>query len=359
MIWYLSGLIILTILINKLTLHYGFKNLTYHMELDKRVVEIGEEIKISSIIENKKFLTVSFLKVYEHFPKGFINNSNIYNLFIMPYQRVKRTYNMTVEKRGLYIIDYIYLELGDFIGFKSEKKNMDIKEELIVLPEKIQLNESIVPIGSFSGDVSVKRWIIDDPLMTVGIREYTGNEPQKYIHWPSSKKYGSLMVKNFDFTSDNNVILILNLETMKPSWKPIEEDIIEKAISLTRTIMEEFEEMKIPYGFISNGYNRRSNSRKGYFYHPGLGQNHLNNLLEVLGELSYERIPSSFANTLKNIRRNQSSFTTAVIITPRILDTYIEPINYLNKTINRTVVVSVEEDNLEDLNQNIIKYRSN
>ncbi|MFA5523385.1 MAG: DUF58 domain-containing protein [Tissierellales bacterium] len=327
------------------------------MEIKKGTAEVGEEIEITSIIENKKPLTVSFLKVHERFPKGFSKMSNIYTLFIMPYQRVRRTYKIYIEKRGFYSIQDVQLELGDFVGFKTEKENVSLEKELIVFPVRAKLENSIAPFGSLNGDVSVKRWILDDPLMTIGIREYTGNEPERFIHWPSSVKYGNLMVKNFDFTTDNSVIVVLNVETMKPCWKPVEEELIEKVISIGRSVMEEFEALRIPYGFTSNAYNVDSSQERGCFYHPSLGQIHLDNLLKTLGKIDY-RLPSFFETTLRDVSKRQGNYTTVVIITPRILDTYIESINMLSKSVSRTVVISVEEEHLEKLNNNIIKYRS-
>src|SRR5690554_401113 len=100
MIWVLLGLIIITYLINKITLTYGFNDLTYHMEIGKRTMEVGEEIEITSIVENNKLLTVSFLKIDERFPRGFNIMANVYTLFIMPYQRVKRSYKIRGIKRG-------------------------------------------------------------------------------------------------------------------------------------------------------------------------------------------------------------------------------------------------------------------
>lgn len=356
MIWVLLGLIGLTYLLNYLVLAYGFDRLTYRMELATSVFEPGEEIEITSIVENRKLLTVSYLEVHEFFPDGFSKKCNSYPLFIMPYQRVRRTYKVTGEKRGLHNIGELHLKLGDFIGFKSEHKYLKEEREIIILPRKADLAQDLVPVGALTGDVSVRRWIVDDPLMTIGIREYTGTEPQRYIHWPSSLRYGDLMVKNFDFTTDNSVMVILNIETMKPCWRPVEEGIIEEAISLARTVIEEFEEQRIPYGFASNAHND-SEQRRGFLYHPGLGQGHLNQFLETLGRIHY-RIPSFFELTLRDIRRMQGNYTTAVIITPRILDTYIEPINLLNKSVSRTVVISVEGEHLEELDAGIFKYRS-
>lgn len=355
--WLLFGLIIFTYIINRLTLALGFINFDYRMDLDKTTAEIGEPIEISSIVENRKPLNVSFLKITENFSKGFNIRSNHYKIFVMPYQRVIRKYKIFATKRGLYTINNVDFELGDFAGFKTEKKILKMKKEIVILPKKLDLEETLMPLGSLSGDISVQRWIIDDPLMTIGIREYTGNEPERFIHWPSSIKYGNLMVKNFDFTTDNSVMVLLNIETMKPSFKLPEWDIVEKAISLARGVLEEFQEARIPYGFANNSYDHNSEYRKGHYHYPGLGMNHLNTFLEILGRID-DRIPSSFESMLKELRRKQGNYTTIVIITPRLLDNYIQEINLLSKTVSNTVVISLEDTLLDQLDKNITKYGS-
>lgn len=360
MVWNLVGvlgIILITYMVNNFTLNHGFNNLSYKLQVEKNTGEIGEEIEIQSTIENKKAMAVSFLKVSEIFPRFFNIRTNTYSLFIMPYQRVKRSYKVCVERRGLYLLEDVKLEIGDFIGFDLNRKLIKIQEELMIYPKKIDIRENLQPIGSFTGDISVKRWIIDDPLMTIGIREYTGNEAERFIHWPSSLRHGNLMVKNFDFTSDNSVLIILNVETMKPSWKAVEEELTEKVISLARGVMEEFEDAKIPYGFACNEYNSRSDFGRNYFYQPGLGSNHLDKLLQVLSRITY-KMPSAFKNTLRDIGEKRGNYSTVVIITPRILDDYIEDLNKLSKRVNKAIVISTEEENFSNLNKNIMKYRS-
>lgn len=357
MVWILLALLLLTYLLNKMSLAYGFINLEYKMELDKNTAEIGEKIEISSIVENRKPLNISFLKITENFPKGFNIRNNQYNIFILPYERVVRKYNIYGNKRGLYSISKVDFEVGDFAGFKTAKKFFLLEKQIVIFPRKLDMEDEIVALGSLSGDISVKRWIIDDPLMTIGIREYTGNEPERYIHWPSSLKYGNLMVKNFDFTTDNSVMVVLNIETTKPSFKKVEFDLIEKAISLTRGVLEEFEAERIPYGFATNSHSFNTGFNKGHYYYPGLGKNHLNQFLEVLGSID-DKIPSSFKTMLKELGRKQGNYTTLVIITPRLLEDYIGEINLLNKTVSNTVIISLEDTLLDELDKNIIKYRS-
>lgn len=355
MIWYVLGLLALTSVINHLALSFGFNRLTYHLTIEAKDYEIGEEIPISSVVENNKLLAVSYLRIDEFFPPHFSAAKNVYSLFILPFQRVKRTYRIQARKRGLHKISKAWLELGDFVGFKFELREVVMNEEIVVLPKKLELAESITPLGPFGGDISVRRWIIDDPLMTIGIREYTGNEPQRFIHWPSSVKYGSLMVKNFDFTSDNSVLVVLNVETTKPRWKPIEEELIDETVSLARGVLEEFQELNIPYGLTTNAYNEQSGDWD-YYYHAGLGAGHLSDLLHTLGIIHF-RVPGFFENTLRDIRRKKGNYTTVVIVTLRILESYPEPINLLAQTVPRTVVIAVKDENMDALGENIIKYR--
>lgn len=351
MIWFLFGVIIATFLLNWITLKYGFQRLDYSMDISKKTAEIGEDISITSTLENKKLLSITFLQVEEKFPKGLGAENHQYSIYILPYQRVKRTYSVNAEERGLYLIKNTALGLGDFIGFKTIYENKVIDKSIVILPRKLDIKDALVPIGSLNGSISVRRWIIDDPLMTIGIREYTGNEPERHIHWPSSLKYGNLMVKNFDFTTDNSVIILLNIESIKPFWVGIDKGKIEYSISLVRGIMEELEENKIPYGFATNAYG--SNSIANQFYYPGLGKNQLNYLLEMLGRISYG-ISSNFEDFLKDI--SKTNYTTFVVVTPKIFPEYIEPLNNLAKLSTRVILITLDTNNMDKISKNIVRY---
>lgn len=50
------------------------------------------------------------------------------------------------------------------------------------------------------------------------------------------------------------------------------------------------------------------------------------------------------------------NFTTFIIITPKVFESYIEPIEKLKNRDNKVIIISVEKDNLSDINPSIIKY---
>ena len=345
------GLVIIIIIINQLSVKTGFIDLNYALSLDKEKAEIGEPISVYSTVENRKWLTVSFLTIIESFPQVFSPCRNTYALFMLPFQRVKRRYVIQGKKRGLYVFKDTQQILGDFIGLADTERYVNYTCQMVILPKPLMLEEHLQPYGSMTGDWSVKRWILDDPLMTIGLREYTGNEPMKYIHWPSTARYGQMMVRQFDFTTDRSVMIVLNCEALKPIWVPIEEDLIERCIGLTRGLMMTLEEAHTPYGFTTN---IRSVAQEGIYTHPGLGAQHLDDLVYQLGTIDIQKV-MFFEPILDNIQHKKGHYTTVVVITPRLLDTYIEPLNALNKSVVKTVVISLESDGFEHLNASILK----
>lgn len=347
---------IVSVLINTIILKFGFNELYYSMHIKKRFVEIDDEIPITILVENKKWLAIPFITIHELFPEGFKEKINTHSLFILPKQRVERTYKTSCQTRGKKIINEVNLELGDFFGFKSQKARYKIDEHVVVKPKSLDLTESLTYVGALSGEIPVKRHLIDDPLMTIGIREYTGSEPQRFIHWPSSVRYGELMVKQFDFTSENNVMVLTNCEAAKPSWEPIEVALIERVISYSRGVVEALEEHQIPYGLATNAKDKRNIVEDLSEIRTAMGRAHLEAIVEKLSVLEY-RLVNFFENTLRNITDLKGRYKTIVIVTPRLLESYIEPLNGLNKVASKVIVIALEDTHFKDLDPRIITYK--
>lgn len=72
----------------------------------------------------------------------------------------------------------------------------------MVYPNLIDLNSSFVVADSLQGDVFVRRWIIEDPIMISGIRDYTPSDNYKDINWKATAKNQTLKVNKYDYTAD-------------------------------------------------------------------------------------------------------------------------------------------------------------
>lgn len=359
-------LIAFAFILNELSKKYSIKGLTYKREMSRTVVEIDEEFKISTTLENNKFLPVTFLQIYEEYPnvleykgkvevkKNVDKINHVMNMTLLPYQRVRRAYSVSCSKRGRYLLRDITMSVGDILGLRVFTEDVTMLQEVVALPKPFNIRERFIPYGSYNGDLSVRRWIIDDPIMIVGIREYTGLEPQKTIHWPSTLKTGKLMVKKFDFTTDNKVMVILNIEAFKPFWMKIDHVAIEKCISIARTLFEEFEELGIPYGFATNS-EIVAPFKLSNIIPPGWGKAHLESIIESLGRVDYG-IKMTFEDLLEKLSQNRDGYGTYIVITPIVLDSYIHYINFLSMNCQKLVLLSLNETNLPLIKDEVLTF---
>ncbi|MFA6941028.1 MAG: DUF58 domain-containing protein [Clostridiaceae bacterium] len=359
-------LIAVGLFINYLTKKYALYNVSYKREVSSNWVEIGEELHISTIIENGKLLPVTFLQVTETFPSEMkykydadiksLNNKLYHTttMMVLPFQRIKRDYIVKFNGRGKYILRDVTLTAGDLIGLSTIEKNLEFSQELVVFPKPLDIESEASKAGDYIGDISAKRYIIEDPIVTAGIREYTGFEPEKTIHWPSTLKTGKLMVRNFDFTVDNSVFIILNIECSKPFWSGIDSSSIEKSYSAARKVIDDLENSHIKYGFASNAQvGDCFNGNK--FIRPSLGRDHYYNILDILGRSDYS-ISMDFENLISNILSAHISCRTFVIITPAVLEPYAEQINKVRNYSDETILYSINSSNFDLISGSIRKY---
>lgn len=365
MYYVLICLIILGLLLNYLSKRFAFYKIYYKREISSSGVEIGEEFHISTIIENRKLLPVTFLQVTEKFPSEMqykydadlkeSEDSLLHTttMMILPFQRIKRDYIVKFNKRGKYLLRDVTLTAGDLIGLDTAQKQIEFSQEIVVYPTALDMESETAKAGDYIGDITAKRFIVDDPIVTASIREYTGFEPEKTIHWPSSLKTGRLMVRNFDYTIDNSVFIILNIECNKPFWAGIDKGSIEKCYSLTRKLIDELENQHIKYGFTTNA--QTSNYLQyDKFIRPSLGKDHYYNILDCLGRADYSVI-IGFESFISNILSSHISCRTFIIITPVLLDSYIDLINHARNYSDETLLFSAKSNNIDIISDSIKK----
>lgn len=365
MVYALLFLILLGWTLNAFSRKYELYNVTYKRKLSETIVEIDQEFEITTTLENNKLLPVTFLQVvekipsmlnYKHKADVISNAENVFHrtsLLLRPFERVSRSYTVVAKQRGRYAFNDATLIVGDLLGLNTSSQEVQFSQEIVVLPKPLPIGERLRPYGDYYGDISVRRWIIDDPVLLTGVREYSGAEPERTIHWPSSLKSGRLMVKKFDYTTDNSVLLLLNIESAKPFWFNIDQEKIEKCISLARGVVDDLEQAGIPYGLATNA--QVSDSGKIYLKNTGTGIYHYSEVLESLGRMIYG-ISLSFEDLLWNFSRLGRSYTTIVLITPTVFEPYLDGINRLSEQAVQTVLISLDEKNLEYLTGKILKY---
>lgn len=299
----------------------ALKRVGYTCKPTSSVVEPGEEFELVTTLTNGKWLPVSYLGVVQSLPNDIQLNAylgrfsseptvaRLYSsCFLMPKQRLERRIKATLPQRGRHFILDATLTAGDLLGLSTRTEEVHLFYEIVVLPGRVDAPDLSRALGGFLGDVSVRRFILEDPVLTIGTREYTGHEPMKTISWKHSARSGQLMVKKFDYTVENSVTVLLNVDGNT------DYDTLERCFSLARMVVEQLETRGLQYGFLTNAATAGALGRWSEVA-EGLGGGHTRTILEGLGRATHD-VQEPFENLLQRAVRRSERGRAHIIVTP-------------------------------------------
>jgi hypothetical protein len=340
MILFVIAAIMLAFIAQRYMLARTLEELHYDNWPSRNVVEPNESFYLVCQLRNEKKMPELFLQVSLLVPKEAGKPGNCVNkrFYILPRRQLVSRTPLSLPMRGRYIFRGATVMGGDFFGIETRYKQYSTLREVVVLPERTEASNLKHILSGFLGDLSAHRFILPDPVLTIGVREYTGCEPMKDISWKHSARNRQLMVKQYDYTAELTVTVILNMES-PPKTNP---QVKECCFSLARRVCEELECKRIPYGFQTNtvavgamGMWNRIND--------GQGPQHLSGILEGLGRGTYES-RESFTQLAERSRKKAGQGRAFVVITPVRLPEYKYIINRLHNHsgINPLVLVAEE-----------------
>lgn len=322
---YLVLLLAAGALLEHLSRRHCLDRLSYDLRFDRTLAECGETFEMTSTVSNGRRLPVMYLRVMENVPeeltleedggverrertlgtaasKAFIHQT----MAIMPRRSAERRLRASLPARGRYVFRGATLTAGDLIGLHEESMEIKLMREIVIYPKKIDV-PSEEAFGGYLGDVSVRRYILSDPILTVGFREYTGREPQRDISWPRSLRDNRLMVKQYDYTAEPTATVLLNIAGGSAAQ-------IERCYGLARGVCEELERRRVSYSFLTNAGVAGAAGMWTYLG-DGTGRKHLMTILEGLGRALYEPV-FSFDRLLSSAAKGTDDKRAFILITP-------------------------------------------
>jgi len=347
------SILIIILLVGEFTRKKGFINLNISRNIDKERVMPNEEFTLTTTIENNKRLPISFLMLSQKMPEAieFVSESDefkqdtelwhISKYTIGWYERKRRIYKLKCKKRGAYVIRDMTVTIGDLFGFSAETMAMEDFLEILVYPRLINMKNGQFANTNFQGDNYVKRWIHQDPLYIKGIREYNVEDRMKDIHWKSSLKMGRLMVKEYDFTSDRELTIIVNGQCGEPYWSSIQPVAIENAISVAASLASKAIKGGVPSGLWTNCQLVGIQSKISSEVNPDI--NALRKIMEISARMTYT-ITIKFCEYLRSKINQFNGNCTYVIITPYLDE---ESIGILSKLKRKGILIKVIDVSLK------------
>lgn len=291
-ILYIVLVLVLTLLIQRRHVERCLKHLSCQIEVDRELAEPDQVLTLTSTVRNTGLLPVFYLNLMEPLPEQIhpeededwcrkhlkitaFGLSCSEQLWLLPHRRYTRVFHFSLPERGSYLLGKYYLTAGDFLGLSAWYRDGVIKRKVVVMPRRWEDPGLALTLGGYLGEISVRRFLFEDPVLTIGVREYTGSEPLKQISWKQTARTGKLQVKNYDYTVDANVTILLNLDGSHADR--------EICCRMARTVCETLERRRVPYEFYGNG-DLFGPKGEHHWFPEGLGTQHFRTLMYALGQ---------------------------------------------------------------------------
>ena len=321
----------------------------YDCEPSQSLIDPDEPFTIISTIENQKKLMVFFVKMVEDFPLDIIletDESNIYHgvknvqftsrFYLRSMQVYRREVTAKLPKRGCHYFSGCTMYGGDFLGTKENMQYYRGFKEVVVMPKSLNSTVLDKTLGDYLGDLSVNRFILEDPVLTTGFSEYTGREPLRAISWVQSARFGKTMVKNYDHTLDLSATILLNVKVPVLTFET--EEKIEKCFQIVRSVCEALEKKKVKYKFATNA------TISGFAgswseISEGLGGNHFLTVMEGLGRATC-LATEPFSSLIERESQKAELGRSFILISPDDDDeSWTSNLKVLEEVSNNSVVI--------------------
>ena len=300
--------------------YFWGKNLNADVMFTEHAITEREIGRIQETIVNAKLLPLPMIRVKFEIDRSlqFEEEGNISisdkcyknDIFsIMLYQKITRTIPFRGTKRGYYSIEQINLVSTDLfmtatlVGIKSVHTN------LFVYPKGVDTKQLLIPYRKVMGTLLTRRYAYEDPFEFRGIRDYQPFDRMQDVNWKASAKTGEWKVNIHDYTTRQEVSLLLNLET--ESMLEYEE-LKEESIRIVNSLAEWFLLQGISVGLVSNG--RDIETKKELYMVSGSGRNHIDMIREQLARLDLSQECREYGEIITEQINSQKKDTLYILI---------------------------------------------
>lgn len=228
----------------------------------------GDTVEMVEEIVNAKLLPLTWLRLESAVPAGLqfgsqenlsvssgeISQNHNSLFYLKPYRHIRRRHTVTCAQRGIYLLESATMTTGDPLGFTKKVRRYPLELHLTVYPSCLELEDLPLPVHGWLGELPVKRWIMEDPFLQAGTREYAPGDPFHRIHWKASARTGILQVHKKGTTADSKLVVCLNVEDSAGMWRNATDiSRIERGIRYAATVITYALHNGIQTGLISNG----------------------------------------------------------------------------------------------------------
>lgn len=307
------------------------RGLTVSLAFQEDGIWEGQESTLSEIIENRKHLPLTMLKVKfqtdRHLvftdTKGSRTTDRYYRNDIFQIgrlEKVTRSLSFTGGRRGYYTISEADLVASDlFLTTQYTATTPIARCSLYVYPKPFSHPDFRQSLKQLSGEVLAKRHLLEDPFEYRGIRDYQPQDDLKSINWKATARTGDLKVNQKNYTAQKSVRIFLNLEDTGILKK---EDCVEACMQIAAALLLLFLEQGMQVALYCNGIDVRSG--EPCILEAGGGMRQRNACLQALAGIDTSIPVQSFTELFTAKLTDTANTIYTCFISPNAYDDFAE-----------------------------------
>lgn len=347
---------------------YSLQRVEYRRHLSANRVFFGEEVKMEVEVSNRKPLPLPWLQVDDQIPKEVtllkgkirsdysLTHQLLSNLFsINWYHKIKRHYTIQCSQRGYFTFGPTKISSGDVFGFYTRYREIDTHDYLIVYPKVVSLEKLGIPSRQPLGEIRTTNHIFQDPVLTMGIREYKYGDSLKSIHWKSTARTGRLQTKIFEPTTTIDMGIFLDVRTVQPPYQGVIAEKLELAIVIAASMANAALSEGYHVGLYANQNN--TDSPELIRLPPNRQPEQLKRILEALAAIN-PMYTTPITEVVVQESRNLPWGSTMVVITAAPTEAILSAL-FRMKRVGRKVVLITVGDHEEINNTGLTTYHVN
>ncbi len=316
---YAFGPVSISILIYLLIIRYLSPKIgeviSVERKTQKKIYGRGEYVDVTLMVTNNSPHHIKRIELKDLIPDSFIlERGSNYQIFdLKPYETIELRYYCSPQKRGRYFIGPIMIKQSMGLHYSKKEFYLEKMTEIAVTPN-LHTIKKIPPINRIlkyvGGSVTSKELGFDMDFH--GIREYSMNDPPRYINWKKTAKYQKLFTNIFNRELSGDIELVLDCTLENSST-------FEQAVEALLSMSEYFLNSRFRVGitFLSDFVIRlRQNTGKRQLYRL------TNQLIDIqLGKLiDPEVLFSRIRGFAKYMMKDATVILISNLLNPIILD---------------------------------------
>lgn len=345
----LALLVLIASVVSRMWVKYALKKLEYSRWVGESHVFFGESVPLELSIANRKILPLPWVNVQDEIPQGvtfpegkvwwsksrssgFLSTT----LSLSWYHRITQRYVIECNQRGFFEFGPATVRSGDLFGFSYTDSKVEQRDQVIVYPKILPVTGLEIPPRHPVGELGVKKQLFEDPVLVMGVKDYTPGDPMRRIHWKLSAHRGKLQTKIFEPTTSADLAIFLDVRTVEAPFWGKHHDLLETAILTVASIGQEATGT-LPVGLYVNDSDR--NLLEPINLAPSSNPKQMQQMLEALARI--QGFPIQAIEDLLSAKvRNLLTGTSVMVITAIPTGALLEELERIQR-IGRSVALII------------------